>query len=61
MCWMWVCSREVTTREDRVTIDPSTNREGHLPDFSKVSFLNEAYLDRTPNASVKLSSTGRTI
>lgn len=30
-------------------------------DFSKVSFRNEAYLDRTPNASVKLSSTGRTI
>lgn len=32
-----------------------------LPDFSKVSFRNEAYLDRIPNASVKLSSTGRTI
>lgn len=32
-----------------------------LPDFSKVSFRKEAYLDRIPSASVKLSSTGRTI
>lgn len=39
----------------------SANGGSCLPDFSKVSFRNEAYLDRIPSASVKLSSTGRTI
>lgn len=55
--------------EERVTTGPSGHsqewqeypRRKRLPDFSKVSFRNEACLDRSPNASVKLSSTGRTI
>lgn len=56
-------------REERVSVarvdahksGKSANGGSCLPDFSKVSFRNEAYLDRIPSASVKLSSTGRTI
>lgn len=48
---------QVDTRES----GKSTHGGSGLPDFSKVSFRNEAYLDRIPRASVKLSSTGRTI
>lgn len=50
-----------TVRADTHKSDTSTNGGSCSPDFSKVSFRKEAYLDRIPKASVKLSSTGRTI